>query len=29
MWEDRELHRDIEAVRALMDGDELLEAARA
>jgi histidine ammonia-lyase len=29
MWEDRELHRDIEAVRSLMDGDELLEAARA
>jgi histidine ammonia-lyase len=28
MWEDRELHRDIEAVRSLMDGDQLLEAAR-
>jgi histidine ammonia-lyase len=28
MWEDRELYRDIEAVRVLMDGDLLLEAAR-
>jgi histidine ammonia-lyase len=28
MWEDRELHRDIAAVRELMDGDRLLEASR-